>query len=146
MKFILNMKKRPSVTVKLVLRYKDKVLMVKHKDGAFGFPGGHVECGESLLEALKREVKEELGYDFKKEPTLFDVWNYIPKENPGMKTKDHTVFLNYILKLDKKPNLVSPEKLEIFWSSRKEIESLKAIQDKKFLDKIFKQLKMISLS
>ena len=82
------MKKRPNVTVKLILRYKDKFLMVKHKDGTFGFPGGHVESEESLLGALKREVKEELGYDFKKEPILFDVWNYVPKENPAMKTKE----------------------------------------------------------
>jgi len=140
------MQNRPSVTVKLILRHRDKVLMIKHKDGTFGFPGGHVECEESLFGALKREVKEELGYDLKTEPELFDVWNYIPKENPGMKTKDHTIFLNYILKLGKKPNLVSPEKLGIFWLTRKEIESVKIIKDKIFLDKVFNPLKIINLS
>jgi ADP-ribose pyrophosphatase YjhB (NUDIX family) len=58
------MKKRPSVTVKLILRYKDEVLMVKHTDGHFGFPGGHVEWNESLIGALRRELREELGYSF----------------------------------------------------------------------------------
>lgn len=140
------MKKRPNVTVKIMLRYKDEVLMIKHRDGGLGFPGGHVERGESLIGTLKRELKEELNYSLKKEPKLFDIWNYIPEENPGENTRDHTVFLNYILKLDKKPILSSPEKLGIFWFKRKEIESLNIIKDKKFLDKVFNSLKIINLS
>jgi len=120
--------------------------MIKHKDGRFGFPGGHLERNESLIGALKRELKEELNYNLKKEPKLFDIWNYIPEENPGENTKDHTVFLNYILKLDKKPILSSPEKLGISWLKRKEIESLNMIKDKKFLDKVFNPLKIINLS
>ncbi|PIV43686.1 MAG: hypothetical protein COS26_00180 [Candidatus Nealsonbacteria bacterium CG02_land_8_20_14_3_00_40_11] len=140
------MKKRPNVTVKIMLRYKDKVLMVKHEDGSFGFPGGHVERNESLIGALKRELNEELKYNLKKEPKLFEVWNYIPEENPGGKTKDHTVFLNYILKLNKKPVLSSPENIGIFWFTRKDIISKGIIKDKSFLDKIFKPLKMINLS
>lgn len=140
------MKKRPNVSVKLMIRYKDEVLMIKHKDGTLGFPGGHVEYGESLVGALKREVKEEIGYDLKAEPKLFDVWNYIPGENPNMKTKDHIVFLNYTYRIDKKPDLSSPEGLEILWLARKEIESKKEIKDKQFLDKVFKPLKTISLS
>lgn len=140
------MKNRPNVSVKLILRYKNEVLAIKNKDKTLGFPGGHVEYGEFLLGALKREVKEELNYNLKAEPKLFDVWNYVPEENSGMKTKDHIVFLNYICKLDKKPDLSSPEGLEILWLTRKEIESLKEIKDKQFLDKIFKPLKVINLS
>lgn len=140
------MQKRPNVTVKIMLRYEDEVLMIKHRDGRFGFPGGHLERNESLIGALKRELKEELNYNFKKEPKLFDVWNYIPEENPSENTKDHTVFLNYILKLDKKPILFSPEKLGIFWLTRKDIISKKIIKNKQFLDKIFNSLKIINLS
>ncbi|MDD5145237.1 MAG: NUDIX hydrolase [Candidatus Pacebacteria bacterium] len=134
------MKKRPDVTVKMMLRYKDEVLMVKHKDGHFGFPGGHVEWEESLFGALKRELREELNYNLKKEPKLFDVWNYIPKENPGATHKGHTVFLNYILKLNKKPVLSSPEKLGIFWLKRKDIVKMNIVRDKQFLDKVFKKI------
>jgi 8-oxo-dGTP pyrophosphatase MutT (NUDIX family) len=38
-----------------------QVLLVKSRDRGWEFPGGQVENGESLLEALLREVHEESG-------------------------------------------------------------------------------------
>jgi U8 snoRNA-decapping enzyme len=37
------------------------VIMVDRWDGRMGFPGGGIKDNESLLEALKREIKEEIG-------------------------------------------------------------------------------------
>ncbi len=56
------------------------------------------------------------------------------------------IFLNYILKLDKKPILFSPENLGIFWLTRKEIESLNIIKNKQFIDKIFKPLPLETIN
>lgn len=39
----------------------------KDRDGRMGFPGGTVDEGESLLEALVREIKEEIGITVKPE-------------------------------------------------------------------------------
>ncbi len=39
------------------------VLLVKLRDRAWEFPGGQVENGESLLDALQREVREESGIE-----------------------------------------------------------------------------------
>ena len=41
-----------------------KILLAKQWDG-YDFPGGGVEIGETVREALKREVKEETGMEVK---------------------------------------------------------------------------------
>ena len=127
------MKKYPIVAVAIILRHKDKMLILRHKNGAMKFPGGKMEWGESILGALYRELKEELNYSLKKKPELFSVFNYISKDK-----KRHTVFIDYIYPLNKKPKLSSPEKLEILWLTEKELISKNIIKDEKFLDKIFK--------
>ena len=132
------MKKYPNVAVVIILRYRDRILILKHKNGALKFPGGKMEWGESILGALYRELKEELNYSLKKEPELFSVFNYISKDK-----KLHDVFIDYIYPLAKKPKLSSPEKLEILWLTKKEILTQGIIKDKKLLDKVlkFKRLK-----
>lgn len=42
---------------------KGEILLVKTHDGGWVFPGGQVEVGENLMDALIREVKEESGID-----------------------------------------------------------------------------------
>lgn len=52
---------------------ENKILLAKEKNdkpyekakGLWTLPAGKVETGESLLDAAKREVKEEVGYDIK---------------------------------------------------------------------------------
>lgn len=126
------MKKHPLVAVAIILRYKDRMLILKHKNGALKFPGGKMEWGESILGALRRELKEEINYSLKKDPELFSVFNYISEDK-----KKHTVFIDYIYPLAKKPKLSSPEKLEILWLTKKEIIAKNITKDRKFLDKIF---------
>ena len=126
------MKKYPNVAVAIILRYRDRILILKHKNGALKFPGGKMEWGEPILGALCRELKEELNYSLKKEPELFSVFNYISKDK-----KLHDVFIDYIYPLAKKPKLSSPEKLEILWLTKKELISKNIIKDEKFLKRIF---------
>lgn len=38
-----------------------RVLVLRHKNGDWVFPKGHLEPGESALEAARREVEEEAG-------------------------------------------------------------------------------------
>jgi 8-oxo-dGTP pyrophosphatase MutT (NUDIX family) len=124
------MKKYPNVTLKIIFRHKDKTLMLRHRNGAFDFPGGRVEWKESIFGTLKRELKEELNYDLKEEPELFDLWNYISKNG-----RRHSVMIYFIYQLDKKPKLSSPEKLQLLWLTKE--NAILIIKDKKLVEKIF---------
>lgn len=48
--------------VRAALQYGDRILMVKTNRGDYKFPGGGVQEGEALEEALLREIAEETGY------------------------------------------------------------------------------------
>jgi len=58
----------------------DKVLMVKENKLAvrnkWNFPGGRIEQGEHILEAARREAKEETGYDIELTGTT-GIYNFI---------------------------------------------------------------------
>jgi len=58
---------RPLVGVGAVIIREGKILLVKRANepnkGRWSVPGGLVRKGESLVEALKREIKEELNVD-----------------------------------------------------------------------------------
>ncbi len=47
----------------IVLNGKDEILMVKTYRGGWVFPGGQVEVGENIIDALKREIMEETGVE-----------------------------------------------------------------------------------
>lgn len=49
----------------LIVNKEGKILLAKsHKwFDKYTLPGGHIEVGETMKEALKREVKEEVGLD-----------------------------------------------------------------------------------
>lgn len=53
---------RQRIAVRGVIYEGNRILMVKTNRGDYKFPGGGVEEGESLKEALLREIAEETGY------------------------------------------------------------------------------------
>lgn len=58
---------KPHVTVAAVVEREGRFLLVEEEtdDGIrFNQPAGHLECGESLSDAVVRETLEESAYDF----------------------------------------------------------------------------------
>lgn len=54
-----------NIRVGIIFKYQDKVLIEIRKDrvGNSVIPGGRVKIDEYRIEALKREIKEEMNYD-----------------------------------------------------------------------------------
>lgn len=54
--------KRVDVVSAIIYDEEENMLMVKNVKGYWELPGGTVEKGEHLRQAVVREVKEETGY------------------------------------------------------------------------------------
>lgn len=69
---------KPNVTVAAVVMRDGKFLLVEEETDqglAFNQPAGHLEAGESLVDAVIRETLEETAYQFK--PThLVGIYNW----------------------------------------------------------------------
>jgi len=77
-----------------------RVLMVKRRfepnKGRWSLPGGLVEAGETLEQAAKREVREELGLEVAIEG-LMQVADEVIRDDAG-RVKYHFVLIDYLMK------------------------------------------------
>lgn len=65
--YILNKLKCPFLTVDAIIDVRDGIVIIQRSNPPFGFalPGGFVDYGESLEDAVIREAKEETGLDLR---------------------------------------------------------------------------------
>ena len=57
---------QPRIRVSAILRWRDRILLIRHEksgEDRWLLPGGGVALGESLIDALHRELAEEIGID-----------------------------------------------------------------------------------
>lgn len=98
---------RRLVVVPIVRDDDDRILlcrMPEHRGvfpGQWGLPGGGVEAGERIQDALRREVREELGVEIAASRPLFFKDGVHEKTFPdGTRKTIHMVFLLYECRLD----------------------------------------------
>ena len=100
---------RPLVGVGLVIIENGNTLLAKrkgaHAQGFWGSCGGHLETGETVESALKREAKEELGIDI-------EIVKFLCCINM-VKHGKHYVDLTFLAKIKNgRPKIMEPEKVE----------------------------------
>ena len=103
---------------KLFLTLRGK--KAKNERGTWEIPGGSVEFGETLEDALKREIKEEYGIDIEIVELLGVCSHIIVGEH------QHWVSPTYICKITHgEPKILEPEKCDaIGWFTREEAAKL----------------------
>ena len=68
---------KTEISAGIVIRNKDKYLLLRYVHGHWGFPKGHVEQGESLETTAKREVMEETGLNIEINTKFHAKINYV---------------------------------------------------------------------
>jgi 8-oxo-dGTP diphosphatase len=88
---------QPVVGVGAVIVKDGKVLIIKRANdpfkGQWSIPGGRVELGESLAEAVRREMREETGLDVTVGPVL-EVFERVERQDDGVRY--HFVIVDYL--------------------------------------------------
>ncbi|MDU5597955.1 MAG: 8-oxo-dGTP diphosphatase [Lachnospiraceae bacterium] len=106
-------------------------VLVQEKVGTKGlvFPGGHVEEGESLLESVVREMKEETGLTIEN-PKICGFKDWIQE--------DGTRYIVLLYKTHKfTGELKSSDEGRVFWIDRADIDRVNLIWNMKELLEIF---------
>ncbi len=103
----------PTVGALILNGYGKIFLMKSYKwRGKYVMPGGHVELGETIEEALKREIKEETGLD------VYGLRFICMQEfifDDAFWKRRHFIFLDYACKTDSDRAKLNSEGQEYGW-------------------------------
>ena len=104
-----------------ILKYKDKYLVVKRSEdddfmpGAWEFPGGNINPGETIEDGLRRELKEEIGFYLYNEEKKVINYSEEIKQKKGKIT--HVIELDFLINCinDNFPIKLSDEHYDYQW-------------------------------
>jgi len=118
----MSEKESPSVMVDAVVIENEKLLLVTRKKDPFKgfltFPGGKVDEGEKVEDAVKRELREETSLDI--EPTdILGVYS-----DPSRDPRGHRISVAFIAKVISGEAKPSSDAESIEWLSVNEIKEL----------------------
>jgi len=127
--------KSPVLTVDGFILKEDKVLLVKRAIPPFMrswvLPGGHVNYGETVEEAIKREMKEEVGVEVKIKK-LIGVYS-----NPERDPRYHSAAVVFLLEKPDKEVRLNYEGLEYKYFSFENLPVKIGFDHRKIIEDFF---------
>ncbi len=118
---------KPVKVVNGIIKRDDKFLVIKRRDneihgGKWAFPGGVVKNKEDDYEALKREIKEEVGLELVK--VIKKISDYTYKRDNGKNTRGQSFFI------EAKGNVKTNEEVSDYkWVTLDEFQNLDHIEE-----------------
>jgi len=103
----------------IIVNKNEKILLIRsHKwQNRYVIPGGHIELGETMKQALTREIKEETGLD------IYDI-EYLEFQefihDPGFWKKKHFIFFDFVCRTNGTEVTLNEEGQEYVWVSLEE--------------------------
>ena len=116
---------QPIVGIGAVIIREDKIVLIKRGNepsrGKWTVPGGLVELGENLEQAVIRETKEETGLDVEN-PCLIDIVSYIDLDEKG-KIRYHYIIIDYFVQVKNGVAEALSDAAELRWVPIDEVEN-----------------------
>ncbi len=114
-----------NVAQKALIEKDRKILVCRGVgDTVWEFPGGRLHDGESPVDGIKREIKEELGID------IDDIRPFQIERNYHFRTKVYQVFIVYTCTCANTELKVDAGELEeVKWVSKEELKTLPMFDD-----------------
>ena len=139
----------PMVGVGAIIVQDGKILIVRRGSepgkGKWSVPGGLVELGETVEQAVVREVREECGLDVEVDK-LIDIVDSMTFDKNG-RLKYHFIILDFFVKIKGGKLRPGDDAKEALWVSLEEVENYDLTKTfKEFLKRNMEKLRNYSLS
>jgi ADP-ribose pyrophosphatase YjhB (NUDIX family) len=119
--------KHPLVGVGAILLRRDRILMAQRGKeplkGWWSLPGGALETGESLAEAVRREVREETGLEIRPLGVL-EIFERIMRDAGG-RPEYHYVLIDYVCRITGGALCAGDDVAHVEWVRRTDLGKLK---------------------
>lgn len=124
----MNRTEKTELTVLCLIQKDGKILLqnrVKTDWQGYAFPGGHIEVGESIVDAVVREVREETGLTIYN-PALCGVKQFPLKDGKY----ENGRYLVFLFRADQfTGEVTSSDEGEMRWIAKDELHNYNLVQD-----------------
>ena len=118
---------RPVVGIGGVAISEGRVLLIRRGgpplEGEWSIPGGMLEVGETLHQAVRRELAEETGMEIRV-GELIEVFERIFPDSEG-RAQYHFVILDYLCEVIRGTARAGSDATEVAWATENEIDSFR---------------------
>jgi ADP-ribose pyrophosphatase YjhB (NUDIX family) len=119
--------KLPLVGVGAVVLDRDRVLLAlrdkQPMEGWWSLPGGLVEAGESLVDAVRREMREETGLEVRP-LAVVEVFERIQRDAKG-RVEYHYVLIDFLCRVASGKPTAASDARAVQWARRRDIPKLR---------------------